>query len=490
MEGLPEAPPTNATGGALPGAGPTPWSRLRQRLQGDRLVDLLTVAVAFALWRLFFPGLMSADSIAQYGQAVTGRYNDWQPPLLAIVLKVVLASGGGIGLVTLGQCVAGTFGIRALATSWLAAFYDGRLPPRRLAWISLTVLVLLLAPITPLAFHLMTFWKDTWAMALLCWLAALALDGYRHGLSHRCWCALAALGGIFALVRHNAVVVLPVLAGVFWLAASRWVRRRSALALALAPAAIYLVATPAMRLVFGVEPMHTESAIMALDLVGICAKSEAACDRLPWTAGHILDRRSLRGYRPGDMGFIFWDEPRRVDTTIREDFPRLRAEYLEAAKRFPGLLARVKLEAFATQLGTDRTFYFFHDSIVDNPYGLTLNPRFAPVRAWLSRLTRATAASGWRWISGVHLVWMLANVAWIAALLLRPGDRRRWRFLACVLLLPLAYALSYLLATPIHDFRFIYPATVFVQCVTLSSLLGWLLQNPIGRIPYRRRFSA
>ena len=40
-----------------------------------------------------------------------------------------------------------------------------------------------------------------------------------------------------------------------------------------------------------------------------------------------------------------------------------------------------------------------------------------------------------------------------------------------LLLLPLGYYLSYLVATPVHDFRFLYPATVTVQCLTLSAAL-------------------
>jgi len=64
---------------------------------------------------------------------VTGRYNDWQPPLMAIVLKIVLASGGALGFLTLVQCVAGVFGIRALATACLGFFYGDGISPRRAA---------------------------------------------------------------------------------------------------------------------------------------------------------------------------------------------------------------------------------------------------------------------------------------------------------------------------------------------------------------------
>ncbi len=55
-----------------------------------------------------------------------------------------------------------------------------------------------------------------------------------------------------------------------------------------------------------------------------------------------------------------------------------------------------------------------------------------------------------------------------------------------MLLIPLGYYLSYLFATPVHDFRFMYPATLLVQCVVLSGLIGGIAlkpQKPTGRAP-------
>ena len=459
----------------------------------NRIPDGLTAAVAFVLWRVFFPGLMSADSIAQYGQALTGRYNDWHPPLMAIVLKIVLAAGGAIGILMLGQCLGGAFGIRALAAAVLRLFYGERLSPRRIAWLSLLVLLALLVPLTPLAFHLMTFWKDTWAMVFLVWLCALLLDATLDGLSPRRAVALVLLGTALGMVRHNAVLVLPLIGWALWVLA-RSQGRRFALALAAAPLAVYLAGNFLIDRIFGVEEFHTDSAVMALDLVGLCAESRAVCDRLPWTESHVLDPSALARYRPGDIGFIFWDEPKHVDPAIRQDYPQLRSEYLRAARELPLPLAKVKLEAFATLLGTRETFYFFHDSIVENPYGLALNPRFAPVRRWLSQWTGTVALHPvLRWISGVHLVWIVVNALWIAGLLILSLRGPQYRFLAWVLLLPLGYALSYLFASPAHDFRFMYPSTLAVQCVTLSWMVGGvggLAQKPTGRAPYFRRFSA
>ena len=454
------------------------------KIRKERWPDVLMVAVALFIWRLFFPGLMSQDSISQYGQAVAGLYKDWHPPLMAIVLRTVLGLGGALGLLMLGQCLAGVLGVRALAQGCLELLYGGRIPPGRAAWLPPLVLLLLLAPWSPLAFYLMTFWKDAWAAVFLLWIGALAIDLYRRGAERRRVVLLVLLSVLLGLVRHNAVVILPVLGLALWLGLRRaGTGRRAALLAAAAPLALWLAANPLIDTLFRVEKMHPDSQIMVLDLVGLCAASRDICAELPWTRSHIRDEAGLAGYRPGDIGFIFWDDPSPVDRTMRLDYPRLRAEYLRAVRRFPGELARVKLTAFATLLGLDRTSYFFHGTIVENPYGLKLSDRFAPARERLRVAVTEVGESGWRWIGGVHLVWIGVNVLGVAVLLalsFRPG-RERYRFLACLLLAPLGYYLSYLAATPEHDFRFMYPSTLMIQCVALSWALGSVAIR-IGRL--------
>ncbi|PYQ64429.1 MAG: hypothetical protein DMF53_07430 [Acidobacteria bacterium] len=442
------------------------------------LPDVLTVLVCLLVWAVFFPGLMSTDSVVQYGEALTGRYQDWHPPFMSILLHLVLVLGGGLGTLMLVQCLAGAFGVRALVLSALALFQGDRLPARRAAWLSLAVLLLLLVPVSPLAFYLMTFWKDVWAMVFLLWMTALLLDLHRLGASPGRLLAVAGLAAALGLVRHNAVVVLPLIGVAVWMAARRRLGRPAAAAWAAAPLALYLVAGPLIDHAFAVRKHHPESQVMVLDLVGLCAADRAACPRwLPWTWAHVLDPGALAAYRPGDVGFIYWDQPPHVDPAMGNDYPRLRSEYLAALRARPGLFARVKLEAFETLLGWRRTEYFVHESIVWNPYGLALGDTLAPVRRGL---TFVVSRVGWnrrlRWVSGVHLVWILVNVAWVGGLLAawRRTGEERYGFLAALLLIPLAYYFSYLAATPGHDFRYMYPATLLIQCVTASWALGEL----------------
>jgi hypothetical protein len=125
--------------------------------------------LAAGTWSLFHPALMSYDSVVQYGQAVTGRFTSWHPPVMAIALRAVLALGGTLGMLTAAQCLAGAVGVWAFSWSCLEALFGERLSPARRAWISLAVLVLLLLPASPLIFYLMTFWKDAWARSPSSW---------------------------------------------------------------------------------------------------------------------------------------------------------------------------------------------------------------------------------------------------------------------------------------------------------------------------------
>jgi hypothetical protein len=441
-----------------------------------RISQLLLLVLGLILWRVFFPALMSYDSTIQFNQAWVGRYNDWHPPLLAVVLHLFLKAGRNIGALMLAQCLAGLFGLRALVLAWLRAFFGSAVPPRRAEGIALLVVLVLFLPVSPLPFYLVTFWKDSAAAVLLVWTCAAALplvsreeeeEGERSP-----WlriAAVTALSAALGMVRHNAVVVLPAVGLVLGYAVARRSRRLAA-AMLLAPLLAFAVCDNALDLAFRVRKAHIERQMMAFDLFGMCALDARVCDSIPYVRSRFKVADYRRRYVPGDLGVSFWAAPAVLDPRVKWDGGRLRAEYLRTAGGFPGVLTRVKLEAFGTLLGFHPPVLFFHETLDANKYGLRLNERFAPVREWLTGTVRAAGESpGWRLISGVHVIWLLADGVWIALLVLF-----RRRALALVLLLPLAFYLSYLPATPAHDFRFMYPATLAVQAITFASLFAWI----------------
>jgi hypothetical protein len=455
------------------------------------LPDVLTVIAALVVWRIFFPALMSADSIAQYEQARAGIYNNWHPPLMAFVLHLTFSAGGDIGGLMLIQCLTGAFGVRALAAEVIRALWPARFTERAIAWIGLVVLATLLLPWSPLVFYLMTFWKDAWVAVGMLWLGTVILALGRTRDSRWMIVAALALGVWVALLRHNAIVLLPLVGAATWFAvvpAGRW----RGPALLAAPLVAYLLAAAALDRGLAVTKLHVDSQVMVLDLVGICTEYPADCSQLPWTASHIRDRRALAEGPPADFGVVFLRQPPAVDPAIRADYERLRSEYLFAARNFPLHLATLKGEIFSRLLGLESTYYFFHGGIVDNAFHLALNQRFAGPRDWLEReASRAAENRLWRWLSGVHFLWIAVDLAWILALIVqgRRTRRRELILLAVVLTIPLGYYMSYLVGAPVPDFRFMYPSTLFVQCVTLASLFA-VAQEPTGRRPSFSRLSS
>jgi hypothetical protein len=480
-------------------------SETREAYTAGRLLTrygpiLATLVLGLGVWEVFYPALMSGDSVMQYQQALTHRFTSWHPPLMAIVLSGVLALGGGLGILMLAQCLAGVFGVRALAGAGLDALRGDRLSPAARAWIPVAVLTLLLLPVSPLAFYLMTFWKDAWEMVLLLWLGALSfrLVGSRGRPAAALISGVVLLGAFCGMARHNAMVALPFL-GLFLGVELKRRGVRFAPAWVVAPLAAFLVLNTLLDRVFAVEDKSPEDWVLALDLAGVCARDAAACSTLPFTRSQIRDMDGLRArYRPGDLGSVFWEEPLLVDPGMvtLEHRPEIRAEYGRALRERPLLLAKLKVVAFWRMLGTKRTFYFFHGSLAENPYGLQLNERFRGLRESLTREEAEVAESRLRWISGAHIVWLLANGAWVLGLLAASWRRRDGRLLSLALLLmvPLGYSFSYLPATPVPDFRFLYPSTLWVQCVTVAAALGALgtgplRQKPMGRAPNRASVS-
>lgn len=445
---------------------------------------LVTAVVAVFVWAVFHPALMSVDSLNQYAQALSRRFTDWHPPVISLALSGVLALGGSLGVFMLGQCLAGAFGVTAFAAACLEWLHGGRTSRRRAAWTSVLVFLVLLA-LSPLAFYLMTLWKDVWTFILLLWMGVLALKLSRAGerLPPLLVGGFVLLAVLYGMVRHNAIVTLPIVGLFLWIEARRRsIQAVAALLLAVSPLALCWSLGAALPRAFDIRSQHPGDTVLVLDLVGICVEDRAACESFTYLQWFLRDDEDLGGrYRPGDMGSIYWEKPALVDFSIFKGRREvLLDEYRRAARRFPLLLARVKLEAFWPLLQFERTAYFFNEGLPPNAYGLALNERFRGFREgleeWVGTLGEDPVL---RWISGVHLVWMIANAAWVAALLARArraGDRGL-SSLAVFLLVPLAYSFSYLAASPVPDYRFLYPSTLTVQVLTLA----WLLHGRARR---------
>src|SRR3954471_12983649 len=115
-------------------------SRIKQFFLTN-LVLILIFCLSLSIWILFYPAYMSADAIAQYMQALAGTYDDWHPPIMAVILHYVLIMGGSISILTLTQTLSGCFGIYFLAQEILL---QKNASSKKITWAPFYILLILI----------------------------------------------------------------------------------------------------------------------------------------------------------------------------------------------------------------------------------------------------------------------------------------------------------------------------------------------------------
>ena len=444
------------------------------------LFIFIYVLLSISIWAIFYPALMSTDSIYHYQDAVNGFYNDFHPPLLPITLSGILSIGFDIGFLMLIQCVAGSLGIRILSISVQKSFMDNQLSSTEMELIALTTFGILLIPVSPLIFYLMTFWKDAWLAIFLIWAFALSIHLYNEAdtsqnlIFYPEFFILAFIIALAALTRHNAVVIL------FSLCIATWMimRRRNiggAYLLALSPLVFYFILNQVQYDYFNVARTHPGKYIMALDLVGLCVESQNICDELPNLKKHLRKDYRYR-YVSGYVGPIFWESPTIIDHEYfrEENRPKIIEEYKFAIMKYPQTLVKVKIKAFWSLLGIREKLRIFYPGIKKNTFGLSLNHRFENIRDKLIRAgIKLSKHKFLRFISCVPLVWIFINLLWALGVMILYNKNRNPKYLFYLTLLgtTIIYYGSYLLATPDHAYRFTYPSTLIIQILTVSTIL-------------------
>jgi hypothetical protein len=312
---------------------------------------LLTAALGVGIWLIFHPAIMSYDSLLQYNQAATGAYTTWHPPILPMTLALFMRLGLDIGSLMLVQCLVGILGIRQALLSTIE-FTAG---PRtaRTYWAATALTLVILSPLTPTAFYLMTFWKDCWTAFLLLWSLALSLKLFLDAakLSDRQLAlrlaVLIVVMTLAALPRHNALIVTPILGLLLW----QILRRRSirhAWVVVAVPLLVPLAVESALEFNPRVLKTYPGNHVKVMDLLGICVRFPEERARFPYIRENMLEGIDCY-YRFGDITPIATDHRDTINVDLLTDSlnPKLDAEYKRALRHSPLKLLYVKSLAFA-----------------------------------------------------------------------------------------------------------------------------------------------
>jgi hypothetical protein len=435
----------------------------------------ILLGVGLFNWAVFYPGLLSLDSVAQYRQAVQGHYTDQNPAIMAICLSAVFRVGGDIQHLMLVQCLCGLAGVYALAVAAAEIVFGKVLSRRFYRYAGLFVVLLLLNPLSPLAFHLMTFWKDVWLMIALCWLGFIWLRASHAapGMSKLAYsislCLFLGISTLAVIVRHNSVAILPLLSVMFAILVRQVGTRKQALIASLGPVLMYAGTSFVMTRVFNVTHVGFERIVYAYELVSLCYFYPDLEDSLPYTHAHLADNyRSV--YYAGHHN-LFGDCEKR---SFFADPESIRREYIQAALRFPLQLTMVKLRKVRHHFISNGSL-LFHADVDPNEFGIVQTDRMSGLRQWL-RLTLWDAFHNAhrKWLFTRHAVWLGADVLALAAsgVLWWLTRERRYFTLLLMTLMPLGYYFSFVLASTSSDFRYMYVSDVMVQVMTFAFLFG------------------
>jgi hypothetical protein len=223
----------------------------------------------------------------------------------------------------------------------------------------------------------------------------------------------------------------------------------------------------------GALPTHPVQQIMGVELVGMCVEREDLRSGLRYTSRYLIEDRYRTGYIPGNASPLFgWcPEPQQI---VRQgymfgNFARLSREYRRAIRTAPGTWLAVKIKAAAASL-LDRSPHWHHNTIDPNPFGLAFRDDLRFIRTSLLAIDSGIQADPvLRFLCARHLPWLVLNMILILLAGIAAGlARTRASGLLLVLLLcPMGYYVSHLVAVANHDYRYMYPATLLMQILAV-----------------------
>lgn len=483
-------------------------SYIRLIINNHYLQYLVLLIIAIVIWQIFYPGLMSPDSLAQYEQAANGIYDDWHPPLMSIILTVIIKLGGGIGLMIFIQCLSTLFGLRSVISLLIRFFSNNKITKSRSGVIATLLTGLFLIPlISPLILFSIIFWKDVWVAIISLWVISyfLWLIINQETLSNRSFgihIILLSLSSAFmVLIRHNSIVILPVIC-IFCGFLSRIKFGRLGLTTIALPILFALILNSLIYSIFNVNRVYVSNTVLASDMTVMLRFYPELDSEFPLSARHKnapivlltkdggiwsetvsgnpcprLNKKVCDPIMPlacfGNSENTYNFEGNDCYMFIVNDNKTLKNEYFNALTNHPMRMLYVKFYLFWRMLHPDN----WHDSKVGceiplNSSGIELNTTYTEARKTICYLTQNIATTKWylNWFSGIHLLWIILNalflIYFVGKAIFNRDNKSVFSFL--LFLIPFSYYLSYIGAATTPDYRFMYPSTLMMQIMFLA----------------------
>jgi hypothetical protein len=444
------------------------------------VVFALPPALIWSVYLLaFWPAVMSSDSIDQWGQLLSGRFNDWHPAFHSLTQWLLTR------IVESPAVVAATqIAVLSSIVGWALASMRRLGMSNYLAWIISAAVALMPAN----GITVITLWKDVpYAIAVLA-IGVIILrevDGRLSLLDKPWgWLLVGAVAALLALFHHAGVVIAAVsLATLGWA-----VRRKGVIGATLVAVVIVGLVQGGLYEVLGVERIehpgvdsvviHHIGAHLAAETPLTIRERSVLVELIPIPVGDWYDCRSVDGFvfHPAFSVAAMHErasEGRALWWSLFTRDPKVDFEHMACSSSF---VWRIRLLPgsywYPANVAIDQNNIVI--TIAPNEFGLKLDPVLPELTYPLARMISKSQdpVTAWLlWRGAVPLYLLLIGAA-VASL--RSRDWRYW-----IVIAPSGTVAAVLtFAAPTQDFRYMYP--VFLSAMVLAPYLLFAVGHNAG----------
>lgn len=411
----------------------------------------------------FSPGFMSWDSLNQYEQALTGEYNDWQPPAMALLWSA------------LNKIFNGPESMLAfhLTLYWGGFFVLYVAYKKQGSRIAIYFPVVAFAPC--LLNTVSVIWKDV-GLAVS-WLFCIALLVYLHSSKMR----MGLISGTAVvtsfiygyLVRHNSISGAPfMLLLIFYVLFEGNIVAKSPrkwmIIAGVSMAAFVSVALLADNFNAAVSRHTFPTQYVMLDDLSAIHRATAKEYFPYYIRNNERYSEFIKDVAKIEIGSLFYPTNSYYKTLNRNEYHELRSNWAKAIGENPLAYIKFRFNVFfysylGSNFNTANAVYF---SISPNQHNII----FKPTRLFMLYNSIVTWAIEWMPVVFKPVFWFFFNIALLIVIFTRTYFRTDV-IISGLWLVSFSYFIGYLVYLPVFDFRFIY-LSIVVSTVLLGIIIN------------------
>lgn len=457
------------------------WQRQPDKRFG-KWTYILGMSVAIGgFWVLvFYPALMSPDSLAQWNQALEGKYIDWYPVGMTILMKAVIVLFSSLSP---NQQVA-IFAFLQGTLFWFSIFYA---VDTFIASYRMKVFLYFLIPFYyPIWAYSVILWKDVWVtiwfLLFICELYNI-INRKRQIKSGFPLCFLFSTVAIMTRHNVNLSILLFSLIIIFItiIFKSNLVQVEQILTIILAVLISSLVTSSLIsKFIYSTHVNNMANFSLSYDLFGTLYFSGEKVKDLTFLKtyqeyGASSISQAIQGYTCGEGGGVaylaFGESPPLKNLTSNN---KVVLDMFQIVPKYPIAFLKHKICAVSSLLQVSRIHLPYHPGIDPNTFGIISSSRLPKIESSIYKFLASVSFNPkWFWLSVPYRHYLVLSLAIISCFVsfLKIGQVNLGIFTSIFLLAAgVSYFFPYLIVSQASDWRYLLFSNITWMLSTFSAI--------------------